>query len=77
MKTDFGGETDNVYPALEESEKHLEADLAGNVPIAQGKEVKAAREKGWQVPPDAERKPRTEGEMAREAEWLGSLLSSS
>lgn len=77
LKADFGGETDNVYPALEDSEWHLEGDLARHedhgVKVG-GIEAAIKRKEGWQVPPDEERKPRSDAEMAKEAQWLQGLL---
>lgn len=75
MKTDFGGDTDKVYPALEDSEKHLEGDLArhSSADGSVGNAHKPAQ--GWAVPPDSERKPRSAEEMQKEAQWLERLLA--
>lgn len=89
LRSDFGGDPDNVYPALEASERDLESDLVQHSHVAdEGSTAAAAsaletaveaarrrRENGWQVPKDTERRARTEEEMEAEAKWLASLLA--
>ncbi|WOO79520.1 Bis(5'-nucleosyl)-tetraphosphatase [asymmetrical] [Vanrija pseudolonga] len=83
LRTDFGGkDTDKVYPLLERSEAALDADLAAGpgdgsqrpatpfTPSATHDDIG-----GWDVPPDAERKPRSADEMEAEASWLSGLLA--
>ncbi|CAK9783459.1 HIT-like protein [Cutaneotrichosporon oleaginosum] len=89
LRSDFGGEPDNVYPALEGAERDLNADLvrhrsvsdsAGTGAGAVEAAVEAAKRRranGWQVPKDEERRPRNIEEMEAEARWLAGLLSRS
>lgn len=62
LASDFGGVTDNVYPALEQSERELAGDL------------RRSEARAWAVPKDEDRKPRTIEEMEKEALWLNGLL---
>ncbi|TXT04262.1 hypothetical protein VHUM_04260 [Vanrija humicola] len=82
LRTDFGGkDTDKIYPLLERSEAGLGGDLAAGpgdgapsavfTPSATHDDIG-----GWDVPPDAERKPRSAREMEDEARWLAGLLAS-
>lgn len=83
LRSDFGGEPDNVYPALEGAERELNADLVqygrvGEDSASAAGAVEAAqrrRKNGWQVPKDEERRPRSAAEMEDEARWLATLLS--
>lgn len=61
--TDFDGDNDQIYPALERNEMGLKEDLKAS-------EVGSA----WRVPKDEDRKPRTAEVMAQEAEWMRSLF---
>lgn len=70
LTTDFGNEQDDVYPALEESERRLAGDLHEALPALDRKEPP----RGWQVPKDEDRKPRSLEEMEREAGWLRGLM---
>lgn len=70
LASDFGGETDNVYPALEKHEAELATDLRAASPEAETTAVPRV----WDVPKDEERKPRSPEEMEKEAAWLASLL---
>lgn len=59
-------------------EGEMEAKVAANEALRQREKAEAARrrrESGWQVPADAERKPRTLDEMESEAKWLSTLLN--
>jgi bis(5'-adenosyl)-triphosphatase len=87
LRSDFGGEPDNVYPALEGAERELNADLVRHGSVSEDSTAAAGaveaaveaarrrRENGWQVPKDEERKPRSDEEMADEARWLAGLMA--
>jgi len=73
--------TDNVYPALEQSERELAGDLragasVGAVPNGNGHASNSGTStpRAWQVPKDEDRVPRTMEEMEKEAKWLNQLL---
>ena len=66
--TDFNGQNDDVYPALERSEHQLDSNLAE---VAQ----KTGNERNvMKVPKDEDRKCRTAEDMAEEAERLATLF---
>lgn len=65
-RTDFGGDNDSVYPALETHEHHLHGELRSKG-SAQGSAVEK-----WSVPSDEERKARSAEVMEEEARWLAS-----
>ncbi|GMK56317.1 hypothetical protein CspeluHIS016_0301570 [Cutaneotrichosporon spelunceum] len=80
LRSDFGGEPDSVYPALEGAERELNHELERHerAPEESVGAVEAAvrrRENGWQVPRDEERHPRSDKEMEKEARWLAELLA--
>ncbi|BEJ13286.1 hypothetical protein CspHIS471_0304600 [Cutaneotrichosporon sp. HIS471] len=81
LKSDFGGETDNVYPALEGAERDLNAEHLDHEHVHVDSSIGAVeaalhrRENGWQVPKDEERRQRSDEEMEEEARWLAGLLS--
>ncbi|ODN80752.1 hypothetical protein, variant [Cryptococcus amylolentus CBS 6039] len=71
--TDYNGDNDQIYPLLEQSEANLQGHLAqSQVPQVNGKTEAKAREGRWAC--DEDRKPRTMGEMEREAKWLASFF---
>jgi bis(5'-adenosyl)-triphosphatase len=61
--TDYEGDNDQIYPALEENEKESNGDLD-------------VTDKGdtWKTAKDEDRKPRNMEEMQQEAEWLKGLF---
>jgi bis(5'-adenosyl)-triphosphatase len=61
--TDYGGDNDQIYPALEKNEEELNGDLRSS---SEGDE--------WKVAKDEDRKPRSMEEMEKEAEWLKGLF---
>ena len=65
--TDFGGQNDHVYPALEESE----AGLQGDMERASGR----GRPQNTLASKSEDRQPRLEEEMRQEAEWLAGLFN--
>ena len=60
--TDYGGDVDQVYPALEENEKAMKGDM------------ESERDE-WKTAKDEDRKPRSMEEMEKEAEWLKGLFT--
>jgi bis(5'-adenosyl)-triphosphatase len=68
-RTDFGGDNDKVYPALEKHEQHLASAFKGE---DQPQTLNGITE--WRVPKDDDRKPRSGEEMEKEARWLMSLF---
>ena len=62
--TDFDGDNDRIYPALEENEKELEGNLKSE-----------ERGSEWRTPKDEDRKPRSLEVMEKEAEWLRGLFT--
>ncbi|KAJ9093067.1 hypothetical protein QFC21_006560 [Naganishia friedmannii] len=75
--TDFGGDNDMIYPALETHEQGLHGLLdestRGGGALAEGK----ARRTGLVVPQDEDRVPRSDEEMHAEAQWLASFFTPS
>jgi bis(5'-adenosyl)-triphosphatase len=67
--TDFGGNNDDVYPALERNEHELNAVLSDS-----SKHDDYDR-KVLQIPKDEDRKVRTEDDMEREAQWLATFFA--
>ena len=61
--TDFDGDNDRIYPALEDNEKELEGNLKSE-----------ERGSEWRTPKDEDRKPRSMEEMEKEAGWLQGLF---
>jgi bis(5'-adenosyl)-triphosphatase len=59
--TDYGGDNDQIYPALEENEHGLKDDLE-------------SKGSGWTGAKDEDRIPRGMKEMEDEAEWLKTLF---
>lgn len=59
--TDYGGDNDQIYPALEENEQGLKDAL----------ELKTSE---WTGAKDEDRKPRSMEEMEKEAAWLKGIL---
>lgn len=70
--TDFDGDNDRVYPAMETSEKGLKRDLQGRE--ASGGAGQAGGGGGLNVPSDDERRPRSAEEMEKEAKWLAGFF---
>jgi bis(5'-adenosyl)-triphosphatase len=60
--TDYGGDNDQIYPALEENEKQMKGDME-------------SKRDEWKTAKDEDRKPRSMEEMEKEAEWLKSLFT--
>lgn len=66
--TDFGGQNDDVYPALERNEHELDESMERSAkPTSSERSVMT-------VPKDEDRPCRTDDDMAREAERLASLF---
>jgi len=61
----FEGVNDDIYPAIEQAEEDLPHQLR-NKGIQESEKLK--------VDADEDRKPRTLGEMEREAQWLNSFF---
>lgn len=59
--TDYEGDNDQIYPALEENEKELKRDMENE-------------RDAWRTPKDEDRKPRSMEEMEKEAGWLKGLI---
>lgn len=60
---DYGGDNDQIYPALEKHEEELNGDLRS-----------PSTGDDWKTAKDEDRKPRSLEEMEKEAEWLKGLL---
>lgn len=69
--TDYEGDNDRIYPALEEHEKDLRAELSRNNEQI-GNDTNGGS--AWRVPKDEDRRPRTAEEMEAEARWIRTLL---
>lgn len=65
--TDYEGDNDKIYPALETAEKQLRGDM-----VIDSTQTDTA----WNVPLDKDRQPRSLEEMEKEAIWLRSLFES-
>jgi bis(5'-adenosyl)-triphosphatase len=60
--TDYGGDNDQIYSALEENEKGMKGDMD-------------SKRDEWKNAKDEDREPRTMEEMENEAEWLKGLFT--
>lgn len=69
-KADYA-DNDDIYPAMEQSEVQLKGDLEAT----SRSDGRNGPGKKWEVPQDQDRKPRTEGEMEKEARWLESFFN--
>lgn len=69
QETDFDGDNDKIYPALEAHEQQLGSTLE-----ASASSMKSSGSE-WRIPKDDERKPRSMDEMESEAKWLQSLFT--
>lgn len=65
--TDYGGDNDQIYPALEENERGMKAGLQARDEVKGGST-------GWNGLRDEDRKPRGMEEMEKEASWLKGLM---
>jgi bis(5'-adenosyl)-triphosphatase len=65
QRTDFGGDNDKIYPAIEATERGLVSEL-------EGKDGRPSE--GLKVPKDEDRKPRSLEVMEEEARWLSGLF---
>jgi bis(5'-adenosyl)-triphosphatase len=65
--TDYGGDNDQIYPALEKSEQELKSELQS--------EQKPSSKQEWQGVKDEDRKARTMEVMEDEAKWLAGLFA--
>ncbi|WWD16717.1 hypothetical protein CI109_101148 [Kwoniella shandongensis] len=76
--TDYSGNNDEIYPALERSEAALNSDLKGaGIPQVSGNgNGNGSADGGMKVPKDEDRRPRTIEEMEEEAEWLSGFFTS-
>lgn len=63
FSTDFDGDNDQIYPALEKHEQELGEDFRA-----------ADAGTAWRVPKDEDRRPRTAEVMEQEALWMKSLF---
>ncbi|EIW69071.1 hypothetical protein TREMEDRAFT_31446, partial [Tremella mesenterica DSM 1558] len=72
--TDFKGDNDRIYPALETSELRLEHDLARAQQSTETPDESSSTA-GWRIPKDEDRSPRTMEEMEREATRLAGLFT--
>jgi len=72
--SDFGGNNDSVYPAIEKHEGELEGHHERATEGRNGASGVPTQSK-WRIPPDDERKPRSAEEMAEEAQFLARLFS--
>ena len=66
--TDFGGQNDDVYPALEKNEHELDDNMAKSTAR------KGTERSVMMVPKDEDRQCRTDDDMAEEAERLAILF---
>ncbi|ORY25803.1 HIT-like domain-containing protein, partial [Naematelia encephala] len=89
-RTDFGGDNDKIYPAIESAEGHLNDDFNARespglrIPSSEkpngnsGLKIPSGEERngnrGLKIPLDEERFPRTTEEMEREASWLAGFF---
>lgn len=65
--TDFEGDNDQIYPALEKHESKLKEDFKASEAVGTA----------WRVPKDEDRRPRTAEVMEQEAKWMESLFDES
>ncbi|WVQ79160.1 hypothetical protein IAT38_001256 [Cryptococcus sp. DSM 104549] len=70
--TDYGGENDKIYPALEKAEGELHGDLAANE-----REGWGSGRAQWKEVKDEDRKARSLEEMEKEARWLAGFFETS
>lgn len=61
--TDYDGDNDRIYPALESHEKELRSHFDAG-----------AKSSEWTVPKDEDRQPRSMEQMASEADWMRGLF---
>lgn len=69
LPTDFEGDNDRIYPALEQNEAELNFAMVSGTSGTSG-----TSGSGWRVPKDEDRKPRGMDEMQAEAEWMAALF---